>query len=134
MTNQIGNGGHGITGGGFTGMDCLSNMFNFSNLDIMFTPPLMGNMMSQITNMTCQQGLSAISAIANPISSAIFQTAGMGGFMPGMNLSSYAGSLNGAAQGNFTGVPSLAILLSGGVPGVSAGGGSVQTMGQLYGQ
>jgi hypothetical protein len=130
-TNEIGNGGRPMSAG-FTGMNCLGNLFNFSNLDILFKPPLMNNMMSQLGSMRCGQAISGISSILNPVSSSFFQTNGMGGFLPGMNLSQFAGQLNGAAQGNFTGVANLAMSFGGG--GSGAVQPNIKTMGSLYGQ
>lgn len=129
-TNEIGNGGRPMSAG-FTGMNCLGNLFNFSNLDILFKPPLMNNMMSQLGGMRCGPAISGISSILNPVSSAFFQTNGMGGFLPGMNLSQFAGQLNGAAQGNFTGIANLATTLGGGGGSVRP---SVGTIGSLYAQ
>lgn len=130
LTQEIGNGGRPMSSG-FTGMNCLGNLFNFSNLDILFKPPLMNNMMSQLTGMRCQPAISGAGGIGAQLSTQFFQTLGMGGFLPGMNLSQYAGGLNGAAQGNFTGVANLAMTLGG-------SGGTIQpnttTMGSLYPQ
>ncbi|MGY3581873.1 hypothetical protein ACVIGB_000056 [Bradyrhizobium sp. USDA 4341] len=130
-TNEIGNGGRPMSAG-FTGMNCLGNLFNFSNLDILFKPPLMNNMMSQLGSMRCGPAISGISSILNPVSSSFFQTNGMGGFLPGMNLSQFAGQLNGAAQGNFTGIASLAMSLGGGSSTVQPNT-NIRTMGSLYG-
>lgn len=131
FTSEIGNGGRPMSSG-FTGMNCLGNLFNFSNLDILFKPPLMNNMMSQLTNMRCQPASSGAAGIGQTLATNFFQTRGMGGFLPGMNLSQYASGVNGAAQGNFTGIANLAMTLAG------SGGGSpsanVQTIGSLYGR
>jgi hypothetical protein len=130
LTQEIGNGGRPMSSG-FTGMNCLGNLFNFSSLDILFKPPLMNNMMSQLGGMRCQPAISGASGIGAQVGTQFFQTLGMGGFLPGMNLSQYAGGMNGAAQGNFTGVANLAITLAGG--GGSAPAANVQPIGPLYG-
>lgn len=130
-TNEIGNGGRPMSSG-FTGMNCLGNLFNFSNLDILFKPPLMNNMMSQLGGMRCGPAISGISSILNPVQSSFFQTNGMGGFLPGLNLSQFAGQLNGAAQGNFTGIANLATSLGG--SGGSVQSNNVRSMGSLYAQ
>jgi hypothetical protein len=130
LTQEIGNGGRPMSSG-FTGMNCLGNLFNFSNLDILFKPPLMNNMMSQLAGMRCQPALSGASGIGAQLQSQMFQTLGMGGFLPGMNLSQYAGGMNGAAQGNFTGVANLAMTLAGSSGGAPTA--NTQTIGSLYG-
>lgn len=128
LTNELGSGGRSMANG-FTGTNCLSNLFQFANLDMLFQPPLMSNLMSQVNGMTCQQAISAIASLGGPVSAAVFQTSGMGGFFPGANLSAFAGSINGAATGNFTGIPNLAGTLGGGYyPSRPA----ISTIGTLY--
>lgn len=129
ITSEIGNGGRPMSSG-FTGMNCLGNLFNFSNLDILFKPPLMNNMMSQLGGMRCQPALSGAAGIGATLPTHVFQTLGMGGFLPGMNLSQFAGGMNGAAQGNFTGVVNLAMTLGGSVSPQAA---NTRTIGSLYG-
>jgi hypothetical protein len=81
----------------FTGLSCLDKLMN-SGTDIMFRPPSMSDLLSQIENAACAKANDIYQSVTQPINDSLYQTADLGGFFPGMNLGSLGGSVNGGIK------------------------------------
>ncbi|TLX16898.1 hypothetical protein [Rhizobium sp. MHM7A] len=69
------------TGTGFASLGCLDKLFQNAGSDILFKPPSLGNLMSQLQNWTCPK----IPGVADQVMGGfgqldMFNTQGMGGF------------------------------------------------------
>lgn len=76
------------TGGttGFAGLSCLDKLFQNAGADILFKPPSLGNLTSQLQNWSCNAAVPISEQIAGAFGSDAFQTADYGGFMPEMTM------------------------------------------------
>jgi len=73
-------GGQG-TGTGFASLGCLDKLFQNAGSDILFKPPSLGNLMSQLQNWTCPKIPGVTDQVMGGFGQLdIFNTQGMGGF------------------------------------------------------
>lgn len=71
------------TGSGFASLGCLDKLFQNAGSDILFKPPSLGNLMSQLQNWTCPKTPGVSDQVMNGFGNLdIFDTQGMGGFFP----------------------------------------------------
>lgn len=71
------------SGSGFGALGCLDKLFQNSGSDIMFKPPSLGTLTTQIQNWVCGQASSVQEQVAGAFGAGeIFQTGAMGGFFP----------------------------------------------------
>lgn len=70
------------TGGttGFAGMSCMDKLFQNAGSDILFKPPSLGSLTSQINSWSCDRAVGVAEQIAGAFGADGFQTAAHGGF------------------------------------------------------
>lgn len=89
------------TGSGFAALGCLDKLFQNAGSDIMFKPPSLGSLTTQLQNWVCGQAESVQDQVAGAFGSGeIFQTAGIGGFFPSKTF----GEANDGAPNNRPGL------------------------------
>lgn len=75
--------GAGGGGSGFAALGCLDKLFQNAGSDILFKPPSLGNLTTQLQNWTCGDAMSVQDQLAGAFGGGeIFQTAALGGFFP----------------------------------------------------
>lgn len=69
------------TGTGFASLGCLDKLFQSAGSDILFKPPSLGNLMSQLQNWTCPKAPGVTDQVMGGFGKLdMFNTQGMGGF------------------------------------------------------
>jgi hypothetical protein len=69
------------TGSGFASLGCLDKLFQNAGSDVLFKPPSLGNLMSQLQNWTCPKVPGVNDQVMKAFGNLeIFNTQGMGGF------------------------------------------------------
>jgi hypothetical protein len=95
----------------------LSNPFN-----VIFQPPNLGALLSQLENVACNKAQSLFASVTQPITSALQDTSGYGGFYPGLGIGSLTGTVSSSAS-----------VGSGNGINIGVGGSSVNTsLSQIY--
>lgn len=82
--SQLSKGGAGNSG--FAGMSCLDKLFQNAGSDIMFKPPSLGSLTSQLQNWSCPEATSIMDQVAGAFSPSSLQTASLGGFFPHLTM------------------------------------------------
>ena len=73
--------------GGFTGMSCLDRLLS-SSLNILFSPPSLGDILAMIVNGLCQFATSFAQQEVSSLSQSISASVPLGQVIPGVNLGS----------------------------------------------
>lgn len=116
-------------GASFAGASCLDRLLN-SSLDIIFTPPTMGDLLGTLTQIACRMATQLFTEVTAPLNQSVYEAFSTGGIIPGMNLGSITGGANmrinpgGQANGgiiNMRNGGSTAWYSSGGLNGGSYG-------------
>lgn len=83
--------GNGIFGGAsFAGASCLDRLMN-SSLDIIFTPPTMGDLWGMLSRIACQMATQLFTEVTAPLNQSVYEAFSTGGIIPGLNLGSVGG-------------------------------------------
>jgi len=75
------------SGTGFAALGCLDKLFQNAGSDLLFKPPSLGSLTTQLQNWVCGEAASVAEQVAGAFGNGeIFNTASLGGFYPGANF------------------------------------------------
>jgi hypothetical protein len=114
-----GTGSSAVGLGNFGEFSCLSNLLN-GNLDVLFEPPSLSQLLAEFENAVCSAAQNQLSQMTQPLNQALFEGTNVGGFFPGQSI----GNIGGGIQTNFSTGGSTS-----GISVTNAGGGGTFTLG-----